>query len=198
MLNIETWRSQIAGRQGVIRINPDGTQRTELIRGRREFSLSPTERKVTESQCASDTLNPFRNGQFVPVRLVETDEDFAALSTAQGLTDADIDELIDGNFQKAKKVLEGITSVHTLRRILDVANEKDASTKRLQLFRDRLAELGEPVVGSNAGPGQPDVTDIGTGDGVHIPGGGIPSPQKVPMSPQDPQMTAPTVPPMRG
>jgi hypothetical protein len=190
---VETWRSEIRGRMGVIRLGPDGSQSTELIRGGKQFVISPVERKATQAKAA-EGLDPFLNGQFAAVKLIETDEDYAALQTAGALTDAEIDDLVDGNFLVAKKAVAEITSIYTLRHLLDVADEKGASSKRLQLFRDRLSELGEATVGTNAGPGRPEITDLGSGP----PDGGIPAPQMAPMTPQDPHPAPPITAPLRG
>lgn len=143
---LETWQSEIRGRQGIIRIGPGGEQSIELVRGRRQFSLSPAERKATERKAANDRKNPFMNGMFTRVTLIEDDPDFARLSHGEALTETDMNDLIDGNVRTAIARVKRVESPHTLRRFYELVEEReDVSGKLVAAIKERAAELGAPI-----------------------------------------------------
>ncbi len=189
MADLEQWQSNIRGRIGIIRVDSEGRQRTQLVLGGARFSLSPQERQITE-QNAVEGRNPFMNGQFSPVQLVESAEDYDRVNNSGALSDSDIDEMLSiANHQTFLKALKEIDSPYTIQRMMERAVEKNSSEPRLQAVRDHLAELGHGTVGGNFGA---DPVAGGIADGV-------PEPQTAQLTPQDPQPAPPAQapPPMK-
>lgn len=143
----ETWKSQIRGREGVVRIGPDGFRDTELITGGSVFTVTPAERRLTEQECRNPKRNPFRNGIFAFLNSNGEDNpgETSKLEKLAALTDDEIDGLLTGHHNTVVKRISGIHSPYTLRRILAYGEAVDASPKRLKIVKDRIEEI-EPKV----------------------------------------------------
>jgi hypothetical protein len=133
---LETWESQIRGRQGVIRLLPGGEQDELLIRGGQQFSLTPTERRLTE-QANPGKRNPFMNGTFRRLGLKEGDEDYERFASIPSLDADDVDAIFNGPWPRAQKLIAKINEPFTLDRLLEVGEDLAAAAKRLQAIRDQ-------------------------------------------------------------
>lgn len=158
MGKLEIWRSQIAGRQGVKAIGPDGVQTTIFINGGTEFGCTPEERRLTQKGAAKG-LDPFTNGVFALVDSSDDADDKEAIeAAAEGhLSDDDIRALITTAHPTVRKTINEIKSTLTLRRIeaIFADEEEGASPAKVRLVRERLAALGvDAVVG--VGPAKSD------------------------------------------
>lgn len=133
----ETWQSQIRGRFGIIRYTPDGKQ-VELIEGGQNFMVSPDERRANQ-QAFARGQDPFLNGKFTRVELIEDDRDYTKLmEIVDSITDEDLTEIIDGHWKTAEKKINAISSEWPLRRLLEMAENTGAARAKLDAIRARL------------------------------------------------------------
>lgn len=142
----ETWQNATRGKVGVIRQDSSGEQSVELIRGGAEATITRAERELTERKYRTKPkANPFRNGKLVPIEVAEDDEELQALlKQPNTITRSEIDALLDGNLKTMESRLGKIDALPALERILDVANETGASTRRMHAIRDRITALKGP------------------------------------------------------
>lgn len=139
--SFERWRSASQTRHVIRRITGDGLK-DQIIKGDTEFMVSPEERVLNQSECRPE-YDPFTNGSFEPVLLVEGVEDLHRFTgSANVITQTEIDELIGGlHWKTAAKRLAELDSPVALRRVLTAALDGDAGQKRIDQIRARLAEV---------------------------------------------------------
>jgi hypothetical protein len=64
---VEEWEHISPQQWGIIRLDPRGDERHEVISGRRTFKITTEERIITEDRIRKDDDDPFLNGSFRPV-----------------------------------------------------------------------------------------------------------------------------------
>lgn len=146
----EIWKNETRGKVGVRKYDPrtPGATRVELVAAGGQVLLSPEERRLTEEMVRKPVDNPFRNGRLVPIQIAEDAEDVQAIRTDPNtITRGEIDKLFEGSLRQLESRLAKIDSPAALQRILDVANDEGASTRRVQAIRDRLTAAGGTVTG---------------------------------------------------
>ena len=67
---IEEWENISVPMWTVMKFDFRGDIKHELISGRRNFTISTAERKITEEKILRKEDNPFRNGQSEPDRVI--------------------------------------------------------------------------------------------------------------------------------
>lgn len=144
----EAWKNATAGMIFLQRFDRRGELVHERVDGGKTVNLTPEERRLNQELAASDDLDFFKNGQLIPVRLVETAEDLDAIQQNPNLmTDEDLIELLGKQWKQLETRLEEITNAPTLRRLLELAHEHDASVKTAERIRKRLHEVDpSPVI----------------------------------------------------
>ncbi len=142
----EIWKNTGKSRVVLKRLDRRGDLRDEMIGPEKSFHMTPAERRLNQELASSEKYDPFSNGQFVPVQLIETAEDVEAIKANPNLIgDAEIATLLDGkktNWRAFDARLEDITNPAVLQRMLQVAEGSETITARsLQAIEKRLAVL---------------------------------------------------------
>lgn len=132
----ETWEN-IATRQNVVlKLDPRGDVKPEVISGRRNFYITTEERLLTQEKVVEDKNNPFKNGDFRPVVVPDS---VNVETNPNALSDDEISQMFHVGEAAWVGILETIDSVATLRRMLDLADEsEDLSLKRYRSVEARL------------------------------------------------------------
>lgn len=108
--------------------------------------LTKEEREMNHDSAANSDLDNFLNGNLVPIRLLDGDEDTAALQNNPNiLSDSEIKALFKGHHATFAKRLKEISNPLTVRRLLDAAKEDDvnASYKQVEAIQARLGEVSK-------------------------------------------------------
>lgn len=149
----ETWKNEARGPVGVVRVDKLTGTRVDLISPGRTVILTAEERRLTEDKVVREVDNPFRNGWLVCTSIAETSEDVARIrSDPNVISKTEIDDLFKANLGPMEKKLAAITSPVALARVLDHANDTGAATKRIDIIKARIAEVGEPPRRDPEGP----------------------------------------------
>lgn len=140
--DLETWQNVSHSRFGIKKFSAKGGLITELIKGQRKFNVSTRERHINMEQAAGEDLDPFSNGMFAPVKLVETAEDKTEIeSNPQIVTEAEMTELVGGRVQTLRDRLAEINNRVPVKRMLEIAEETDARVTNVNAVKERLKEL---------------------------------------------------------
>lgn len=134
---VETWENIAPFTNAIIRVDPRGVERQELVVGRRNFMVTTEERMITQDRIVDQKLDPFRNGSFRPV-LVPDSVDMK--SNPNALSDEEIKSILVSSDIAFSEWLKVIDSPETLRRMIELAEESDVSLKRYKEIGGRLAE----------------------------------------------------------
>jgi hypothetical protein len=142
---IETWQNVGKGSVTLVKVDQFGRESRETVTGGRRFSITTAERELNSDRAASSAQDWFQNGALVlvsPVKILDGNEDVAsATKTANRLTNADIEGMLAGHWKTFEKQVNEITNTLTLQRFLDIAYEKDASVKKVELVENRIKEI---------------------------------------------------------
>lgn len=143
---LEHWESQIRGNIGIVRFQPDGTRRQEVIRGGRDFRISTEHRLENERLIKRARDNPFRNGQLrlkaaPPAREEEVVEEFKGTSAT-----VDNDDLMGILEMKGidafRAEVAKIDDVPILDRMAGLAEDhSEIHPKRREAVLERINEL---------------------------------------------------------
>lgn len=137
---LETWQNVSNSRHVLKKISAGGVLRDEMINGKKKFHLTEQERRINSENAADERSDPFSNGRFVPVRLLEDSEDAAKIASNPNIvTEADMADLVKGSAPALKKKLEEISNPMVLGRLLEVAEENDAPVSKVSAIKERVA-----------------------------------------------------------
>lgn len=143
---VETWENIAVYQSAIIRLDPRGEEKAEVIQGRRSFMLTTQDRIITESKVLDRANNPFKNGAFRPVVVPD---DVTIESNPNALSDEDILKILRTESKVAwSEWMSTLDSIATLRRMLDLAEaEEDLSLRRYRDIEDRIIQVrgGERV-----------------------------------------------------
>lgn len=140
--DMEVWTNPGRGRVVVLKHDPMGRLRGEMVGPGRKVHLTALERQINQERAYSTEQDVFANGTLQPVRLLEGDESEALLaSNPEWLGQSDMEGLISGHFKTLEKRVSEISNPATLQRLLEVAREKDASVKQVELIDARLSQV---------------------------------------------------------
>jgi len=195
---LETWQHTTRAKWGIIRLNADGTERRERITAGKTFRITVRERLYNHDNT-NPQFDPFLTGVFrrvdesaptvaaapsppaapapasaatAPVAPVDP-----AASVAPMMTDEQITALLGEHWTRFQKQVKGIDSQALLGVLLDRAKAADVGPKRLEILRDRIAELTDgPLPGPHAAAGAPTPAP---GEGTAQVPGAQPSPDPV-------------------
>lgn len=155
--DLEMWENPGRSRVVVTKLAANGQRRSEIVNGGRKFHISPLERRMNQELAFNEKLDVFKNGTLRPVRLIEGTEDAAEIaSNPNHMSDSEMIDLLKGHAKTFAKRLNEIENGGTIERLLELAEspEVDASTSRVQLIRDRVAELSPGDVEEVVATGQ--------------------------------------------
>lgn len=142
MVEMETWKNVGKGKAEIIKLDPRGIERGELIDGGKTFTITREERLINQDRCLASKNDSFSNGRFSPVRILDGDEPEHDMALSPNLiSEGDLQGLFKQHWKTFEKKIAEISSVITLQRLLDIANEKDATVKQVKVIEERLFEI---------------------------------------------------------
>lgn len=154
--DLETWQN--AGRSRVIikKFAHSGELVDHIIKGQAKLTLTSHERRLNQEMAADSDWDPFNNGTFIPVRLIETAEDLEQIKSNPNLmSEEDMRELLNKHFKQVKSRLADIKSEAVLNRLSEIAREEDVSVGKMEAIQARLQDF-KPDFMSEQGDGLPE------------------------------------------
>lgn len=138
----ETWENTGDSRVVLKKYSHAGELIDEMINGRRKVVLTTNERKINQELAATQKMDPFMNGTFAPVRLIETADDLEQIRANPNLmSEGDMKALLKGRVAALETRLTEISSEAVLRRMVEVAEAEDAPVSKLKAVKSRLDEF---------------------------------------------------------
>lgn len=135
----ESWRNATKGIHGVLKFDRFGNEVHEQVRPGQTVQLSSDERLLNMDRAASESLDVFRNGTLVPVRLLEGTEDAAEIASNPNLkSESDLKDLLELHWKSFEKEIAGITNVTALSRLHEIAVEQDATMRQFKVIENRI------------------------------------------------------------
>lgn len=121
---IETWMNVGPSLVHITKIGEYGKRESELIYGNRVFAITPQERRLNQSQCFDKMNDPFTNGVFKPLRLLEDEPDTVTLRANPNVVDDDaIAALFRLTGEAFGQQLMAITNPTAVDRLIEVAKQ---------------------------------------------------------------------------
>lgn len=154
--DLETWQN--AGRSRVIikKFAHSGELVDHIIKGQQKLSVTSHERRLNQEMAADADWDPFNNGTFIPVLLVETAEDLEQIKSNPNLmSEDDMRALLRQHFKQVQSRLRDIKSETVLNRLAEIAHEEDVSVGKVEAITARLQEF-KPDFMSEQGDGMPE------------------------------------------
>lgn len=154
----ETWKNNLYGDYWYQTLDTRGRIGHKAAKPNRPFSLTVEERRLNEESVAMDDQNPFRNGTFSPVTLVDTVEEYEEIVSDPNVrSEGDIKDLLDLNAKELRAELAKIDSKAILSILMtEVSGEdSDYSAAKIRAVKDRHGEVvGEIKVKPALGPSE--------------------------------------------
>lgn len=133
---VEEWENISTPVYTVMRFDFRGDVKHELVAGRRNFTITTAERKITEEKILRKEDNPFRNGAFRPVIVPDS---VSVDTNPNALSDDEIKSILVSSEIAWSGWMEVIDSPETLNRMLDLASNVEGLT--LSRFREITGKL---------------------------------------------------------
>jgi len=150
---LETWENIGSARHVIRKFSAKGDLVEELITGGRRFHVSTRERHLNSEMAADSTLDPFSNGMFSPVRLLETTEDAAEIASNPNLMgEEEMATILRGRIDTFRKRLAKIDNPVVLNRLIQVATDNDAPVSKVEAIKGRLVEVQPPAYNESSPP----------------------------------------------
>jgi hypothetical protein len=145
----ETWEHPGGGLIYILTYDPQGKLRSTPVRSGKQITLSIEERKINQDRAASEKSDVFTNGSLIPVRLVETAEDYVEIANNPNLIDeADMIALFKLKGKAFTSRIAEISNEAALSRILQIAENSDSddspvkvSMPQFKAIQKRIAEV---------------------------------------------------------
>ncbi len=157
---VETWKNAGPSLVHITKIGEYGRRESELVYGGRVFGLTPQERRLNQSQCFDAKNDPFTNGTFISLTLLDDEPDTERLrANPNVLDDGAIAELFKLSGEAFNSRLVEITNTSVVDRLVDLAGQAatGASVQQLEtLKRYKRLLAGE----QDAPPAEPKPEDI--------------------------------------
>lgn len=149
---LECWKNAGMSTVGINKFDTRGNMVQEMVPGGRKIFLTPEERRMNQEVAAHDSLDVFANGMLVPVRLIDSEEDTAKLqANVNAMSETAMKALFKSQKPAFQAKVDEISNVTTLRRLLEVASEVDASIRQAEYIQARIETLGPNVTEVTAG-----------------------------------------------
>jgi hypothetical protein len=140
--DLETWENITDSRYVLRKFNARGDLADELIAGRKTFHLTTQERHINSEMVAASEQDPFKNGMFSPVRLLDGTEDADEIASNPNLiSESEMAELVNGKVDPLRKRIGEINNAVVLRRFLEVAEASDSRVTTLKAIKERIDEV---------------------------------------------------------
>lgn len=140
--DVETWENVTAARHSLKRFSSKGDLMDELVGSNKTFHITTRERHLNQERAANDELDPFMNGMFAPVRLLDSTEDAAEIAANPNLMgESEMLDLVKGNVKSLEKRIKDVRNPVVIERLLNVAETNDSTIGRIQVIKSRLSEL---------------------------------------------------------
>lgn len=142
---LETWKNATKGRIVVQKLGALGQRRAEMIGPGRVIHITPQERRMNQELAANKDLDDFLNGRLQPIKLDQSVEDFAELTSNPNLLgdDAQVARLFTASDDVFAERLSEIKNPASLERLLELANDDatGARVSQLKMIEARLAQV---------------------------------------------------------
>lgn len=140
--DLETWKNVSAGMHGILRLDPYGKVLHELVGPTKSVQLTRDERIYYQRNVAEDHNDIFKNGAFVPVKLVDENDVKEMAGNPNLLGTEELVALMKSPLKKLEAELAKITNVYALERLVEIAEEsEDIPLKKYNTVLARLDEL---------------------------------------------------------
>lgn len=138
----EMWRSSVAGMLGVIKYDPRGNEYCEVVRSGQVLAITTEERMLNQERAATEAKDFFKNGSLTPVKLLDDAEDLEDIAANPNLiSEEDMKALFTSNWKIFDAKVDGISNVGTLKKMIAIANEGEATVRQVNKLGQRLADL---------------------------------------------------------
>src|SRR5690606_6346077 len=138
----ETWENVTKGKIFVIKFDKRGNVKHEPVRPGGKIHVTPEERQVNQERAADESLDFFKNGKLVAVKLIDGTEDLQELaSNPNTKSESDLRDMLKGHWKTFEKEVAEISNVITLRRLREIALEGDATVRQLGVIDARIEEV---------------------------------------------------------
>ena len=146
--DLEAWKNETAGVVVLRKLDHRGElNKVELVRSGQTIHLSEEERRMNQELVATAAQDSFRNGVLTPVRILSGASDAAEIASNPNLmSEGDMRTLVGGHPKTFEKRLGEIANVTTLQRLLVIAQEEDASFKRVESIKARISTVNPALV----------------------------------------------------
>lgn len=146
--DFETWNSSIDGVVWLKKFDRRGDIIEEQVKPHGKVILTPEERRYNQEMVAESSLDPFLNGMLIPIKLVESSDDYAELrGNPNHLTEDDMRGLLENPKDLAGLAsnVAKVSNPTTLQRMIALAEseEVDATIRQVSVLRQRLADLSQ-------------------------------------------------------
>jgi hypothetical protein len=135
---VETWEHISPQQYGIMRLDPRGDERHEVIAGRRNFKITTEERILSQDKIKYPEMDPFLNGAFRPIVVPDS---VTIETNPNALSDEEINKILASSELAWNEWLGTIDSVATIRRMMELAESSDISIKRFRSLEQRLIEV---------------------------------------------------------
>lgn len=144
---LETWKNGTLGLIVVKKFGVQGHIIEEQIVGGRSVHLTPKERHLNQEKAADDSLDVFKNGMLLPVRLIDSEEDTVELqANSNAMSETAMKALFRSQMPTFRKKVSEISNRSALQRLIEVCSDVDGSVKQLETIQDRLQEVSPSVM----------------------------------------------------
>lgn len=131
---VESWLNTSPSLVYLTKIGEYGKRETDLVYGGRVFSLTPQERRLNQTQCFEPKNDPFTNGTFKPLALIDDEPDTESLrDNPNVLDDAAIAALFKLTGEAFSQRLIAITNPIAVDRLIETARQPSAGATVGQL-----------------------------------------------------------------
>lgn len=140
---LEQWKNVAAGKFFVKKFGERaGKTETEMVGGGSVFGILPAERRLNQRAVHNPKDDPFTNGNFVHIHLIEGESDTEALkASTQGLTEDELKAIYKLKGAAFANRIEQLTERVTLQRLLEVGVILDVPNSKVSAVSERLVEL---------------------------------------------------------
>lgn len=166
--DFESWKSAIAGVIVIKRFDRKGDPIDEAVYSGKSVMLTPEERRLNQEIAAEPELDPFQNGMLIPVKLIESADDYEDLKgNPNHLSEPEMRALLANPkaIDKLKSTIGSLSNPVTLQRLLAIAEEPDVdvTVRQIKVIKERISEVG-------ASDSYVEVETLTTSDGREILG----------------------------
>lgn len=145
----ETWKSVTRSKVRIKRIGEFGRIYSESILAGARFTITPEERRLNQVETSKKEYDVFSNGMLQPLSLFEDDPDFDVLMESPNhLPEEDPSKIFRLHGDKFRQRVQAITSVATVRRLLELADDErtKATVAQHRVIEEHLASIDVDIV----------------------------------------------------